>query len=82
MRDKLHLIYNEKAELFNSIIILEDVNDWNLLEYKPIAEFIYGKHIVDNGNVNKTFPNVYLWMAYAETCKPKSVIRKFSFHFA
>lgn len=53
LRDKLHLIYNEKAELFNSIIILEDVNDQNLLEYKPIAEFIYGKPIVDNGNVNK-----------------------------
>lgn len=53
MRDKLHLIYNEKAELFNSIIILEDVNDQNLLEYKPSAEFIYRKPIVDNGNVNK-----------------------------
>ena len=50
---KLHLIYNEKGELFNFMITPGDVGDRKSLEYKAFVDFIYGRLVGDKGYIGK-----------------------------
>ena len=50
---KLHLICNEKGELFNFMITPGDVDDRKPLEYKAFVKFIYGKFVGDKGYIGK-----------------------------
>ena len=50
---KLHLICNEKGEIFNFMITLGDVDDCKPLEYNTFVEFMYGKLVGDKGYISK-----------------------------
>ena len=50
---KLHLICNGRGELLNFMIVPGDVDDRNLLEYKPFVEFIYGKLFSNKGYIGR-----------------------------
>ena len=50
---KLHLICNEKGEIFNFMITPGDIDDRKPLEYKAFIDFIYGKSVGDKGYISK-----------------------------
>lgn len=55
---KLHLICNERGDLLNFMITMDDLDNRKTLEYKAFVDFIYGMLVGDKGYIGKNQYNL------------------------